>query len=342
MGNELQLPNEGKILLYQADNGNIMVDVFFESETFWMTQSDLSELFKVERSVITKHLSNIYKDGELLKEATCAKFAQVRFEGNRQVNRPIEYYNLDAIISVGYRVNSKKATQFRQWATNTLTEYILKGFILNDELLKNGKKFGKDYYDELLERIREIRASERRAYQKIADVFEQCSADYDPTSEETKLFYAFVQNKMHFAVTGQTAAEIVYDRADSEKPYMGLTTWKNSPHGKILKRDVAVAKNYLNKNEIDVLNRLVTSFIDFAELRALNRTIITMKEWLERTDEFLKFADKPSLQSSGTVTHEKALKKAIEEYDKFREKQDSEYISQFDIALEKYLNGDND
>jgi len=342
LGNELQLPNEGKILLYQADNGNIMVDVFFESETFWMTQSDLSELFKVERSVITKHLSNIYKDGELLKEATCAKFAQVRFEGNRQVNRPIEYYNLDAIISVGYRVNSKKATQFRQWATNTLTEYILKGFILNDELLKNGKKFGKDYYDELLERIREIRASERRAYQKIADVFEQCSADYDPTSEETKLFYAFVQNKMHFAVTGQTAAEIVYDRADSEKPYMGLTTWKNSPHGKILKRDVAVAKNYLNKNEIDVLNRLVTSFIDFAELRALNRTIITMKEWLERTDEFLKFADKPSLQSSGTVTHEKALKKAIEEYDKFREKQDSEYISQFDIALEKYLNGDND
>ena len=342
MDNELRLPNEGRILLYQTDNGNIMVDVFFENETFWMTQAALAELLNVERSVVTKHLSNIYSDGELSKEATCAKFAQVRLEGNRQVNRPIEYYNLDAIISVGYRVNSKKATQFRQWATATLKEYILKGFVLNDELLKNGKKFGVDYFDELLERIREIRASERRAYQKIADVFEQCSADYDPASEETKLFYAFVQNKMHFAVTGQTAAEIVYDRVDSEKPHMGLTTWKNSPHGKILKHDVTVAKNYLNKNEIDVLNRLVTAFIDFAELRSLNRTIVTMKDWLERTNEFLKFADKPALQSSGKVSREQAFKKAAEEYNKFREKQDREYISQFDIALEKYLNGNSD
>ncbi|MDR0692713.1 MAG: virulence RhuM family protein, partial [Prevotellaceae bacterium] len=201
------------------------------------------------------------------------------------------------------------------------------------------KKFGKDYFDELLERIREIRASERRAYQKIADIFEQCSADYDPTAETTRLFYAFVQNKMHYAVTGQTAAEIVYKRANSKKPYMGLTTWKNAPHGKVMKSDVAIAKNYLSKHEINLLNRLVTAFIDFAELRALNRKITTMQEWLDRTNEFLKFAEQPILKSAGQISHEQALKKAMEEYEIFREKQDHEYFSYFDSVLEKYLKG---
>ncbi|MDR0834502.1 MAG: virulence RhuM family protein [Candidatus Symbiothrix sp.] len=334
-----ELQQAGQILLYQTGDGQVSVDVVFENETFWMPQKNIAALFDVNIPAVSKHLKNIYDDEELAPDSTVSKMEIVQLEGNRQVNRSIECYNLDAIIAVGYRVNSRKATKFRQWATNTLKEYIIKGFVLNDELLKNGKKFGKDYFDELLERIREIRASERRAYQKIADIFEQCSADYDPTSEETKLFYAFVQNKMHFAVTGQTAAEIIYDRVDSEKPYMGLTTWKSSPHGKILKSDVGIAKNYLNQHEMDVLNRLVTTYIDFAELRALNRKVTTMQNWIDRTDEFLKFAEQPILRSAGNISHEQAIKKAAEEYGKFREKQDKQYISQFDRALDKYLKG---
>ena len=232
----------------------------FAEENFWMTQKTMGQLFDVDRSVITKHLKNIFTEGELNTEAVCANFAHTADDGKTYNTN---YYNLDAIIAVGYRVNSKKATQFRIWATQTLKEFILKGFVLNDDMLKNSRPFGKDYFDELLERIREIRASERRAYQKIADVFEQCSSDYNSNSEETKTFYAFVQNKMHYAITGKTAAEIIHDRADSEKPTMGLTNWKASPHGKIIKSDITVAKNYLNEKELDRLNRIITMYIDY-------------------------------------------------------------------------------
>ena len=226
------------------------MNVIFKDETFWMTQKAMSELFDVNSQAITKHIGNIFAEGELEKEATCSKMEQVQQEGKRQVRRQKDFYNLDMIIAVGYRVNSKKATRFRQWATKTLKEYITKGFVLNDDMLKNGRPFGKDYFDELLDRIREIRASERRAYQKITDVFEQCSYDYDKNSDITKAFYAFVQNKLHFAITGKTAAELVYERADAEKPAMGLTTWKDAPDGKVLKRDIGIAKNYLNEKEL--------------------------------------------------------------------------------------------
>lgn len=342
MDNSLQPQGAGNILLYQTEDGKVTVDVLFEGETVWLTQSQMATLFNTTKQNISLHINNAFKEGEISPEATVKESLTVQKEGQREISRRVKYYNLDVIISVGYRVKSLRGTQFRIWATEQLREYIIKGFVLNDELLKNGKKFGKDYFDELLERIREIRASERRAYQKIADVFEQCSADYDPSSEETKLFYAFVQNKMHYAVTGQTAAEIIYERADSAKPHMGLSTWKNSPSGKIMKSDVVIAKNYLNKHEISLMNRLVTAFIDFAELRALSRRIVTMREWLERTDEFLKFAEQPVLQSAGHTTHEQAIQKASREYAKFREQQDKEYFSPFDIELEKYLNDRDD
>jgi hypothetical protein len=264
----------------------------------------------------------------------------IQKEGGRQIVREVEFYNLDAVIAVGYRVNSVKATHFRIWATNTLREFMVKGFVLDDQMLKNGRAFGKDYFDELLEKIREIRASERRAYQKIADVFEQCSSDYQSNSGETQLFFKIVQNQLHFAVTGKTAAEIIHDRADSDKPFMGLTTWKNSPNGKILKSDVAVAKNYLNQQEVSKLNRLVGMFIDFAELRALNQQVMTMKDWLKQVEKFLNLTDQQILKHAGSVSQEKAFAKAHQEYDKFRPKQDQTYISDFDKDLVKYLKGD--
>lgn len=266
----------------------------------------------------------------------------VQIEGQREIMREVEVYNLDAVIAVGYRVNSIKATHFRVWATNTLREFIVKGFVLNDQMLKNGRGFGKDYFDELLEKIREIRASERRAYQKIADVFEQCSSDYQSSSEETRAFYQIVQNQLHFATTGKTAAEIVYQRADSEKPFMGLTTGKNSPQGKILKSDVVVAKNYLNQEEVSKLNRLVSMFIDFAELLALNQQIMTMKDWLKQVEKFLNFTDQQVLQHAGKISHDMAIAKASEEYEKYRVSQNREYLSDFDHAFVKYLKGSNE
>lgn len=278
---------EHEIILYQIEDTNICVNVIFKDETFWMTQKAMAELFDVNVPAVSKHLSNIFEDEELIKESTVSKMEIVQKEGNRNVKREQEFYNLDAIIAVGYRVNSKKATRFRQWATKTLKEYITKGFVLNDDMLKNGKPFGKDYFDELLERIREIRASERRAYQKITDVFEQCSYDYDKNSETTKNFYAFVQNKLHFAVTGKTAAELIYERADSEKHAMGLTTWKDAPNGKVLKRDIRIAKNYLNEKELSRLNRLVTMFIDYAELMAEDEILMSMQDWAAQTNQFL-------------------------------------------------------
>lgn len=331
---------EHEIVLYQVEDTNICVNVVFKDETFWMTQKAMAELFDVNVPAISKHLSNIFEEGELFKEATVSKMEIVQMEGNRKVKREPEFYNLDAIIAVGYRVNSKKATRFRQWATKTLKDYITKGFVLNDDMLKNGKPFGKDYFDELLERIREIRASERRAYQKITDVFEQCSYDYDKNSDITKAFYAFVQNKLHFAVTGKTAAELVYERVNAEKPAMGLTTWKDAPDGKILKRDISVAKNYLNEKELSRLNRLVTMFIDYGELMAEDEVLMSMQDWVEQTNQFLRNNRREVLEGKGKVSHDMAMKKAEKEYEIFRVKQDLEYVSEFDREVERYLKGE--
>lgn len=328
------------IVLYQIDGTNVCISVYFEDETFWLTTKAMAELFGVKSQAITKHLGNIYEEEELSREETCSKKEQVQIEGNREVKRNLDFYNLDAIIAVGYRVNSKKATKFRQWATKTLKEYITKGFVLNDDMLKNGKPFGKDYFDELLERIREIRASERRVYQKITDVFEQCSYDYDKNSEITRSFYSFVQNKLHFAVTDQTAAELIYDRADAKKATMGLTTWKNAPNGKILKRDIVVAKNYLNEKELSLLNRLVTMFIDYAELMAEDEVLMSMQDWVDITNQFLSNNRRKVLDDNGKISHEQAIEKAAKEYDIFRVRQDQEYVSEFDKQTEKYFKGE--
>ena len=336
----MQNSQEHEIVLYQIDDNNVCVSVIFKDETFWLSQNGMAELFGVNIPDISKHLSNIYSEGELEKNPTVSKMEIVQNEGGRFVRRKKDYYNLDAIIAVGYRVNSKKATRFRQWATRTLKEYITKGFVLNDEMLKNGKPFGRDYFDELLEKIREIRASERRAYQKIADVFEQCSYDYDKNSDTTKAFYAFVQNKLHYAVTGKTAAEIIYDRADAEKPTMGLTTWKGAPDGKILKRDITIAKNYLSEKELSRLNRLVTMFIDYAELMAEDEVLMSMQDWLDQTNRFLENNRRKVLDDRGRISHDDAIKKAEQEYETFRIRQDQEYISEFDRQTEKYLKGE--
>lgn len=330
---------QGEILLYHNNGEKEFVSVVFREETFWLTQSGMAELFDCTTDNISLHLKNIYAEEELTPEATTEKFSVVRQEGSRQVRRTLEHYNLDAIIAVGYRVNSKKATRFRQWATKTLKEYITKGFVLNDDMLKNGKPFGRDYFDELLERIREIRASERRAYQKIADVFEQCSYDYDKNSDTTKAFYAFVQNKLHFAVTGKTAAELIAERATLDSPTMGLTTWKGAPDGKILKSDTLVAKNYLNEKELSRLNRLVTMFIDYAELMAEDEQLMSMQDWLDETDRFLTNNRRKVLEGKGHVSREAAVKKVSDIYAEFRKKQDADYVSEFDKAFSRYLEG---
>lgn len=318
------------IVFYQTENADVVVNVVYKDETFWLSQKAMAALFDVNPQAITKHLSNIYEEQELVKDSTCSILEQVQKEGKRNVKRSVEFYNLDAIIAVGYRVNSKKATKFRQWATKILREYITKGFVLNEKLLKNGKQFGQDYFDELLEKIREIRASERRAYQKITDIFEQCSCDYDKDSETTKNFYAFVQNKLHFAVSGNTAAEIVYNRADSQKEHMGLTSWKNSPNGKIYKSDVTIAKNYLNEKEISRLNRLVTMFIDYAELQAEDGNLMKMQDCVDAVNMFLQSNRQKVLETKGKISHEQAIEKAHHEYEIFRVIQDREYISEFD------------
>ena len=337
MGNEMM--GQGEILLYSNGSDKEYVSVVFKDETFWLTQKAMAELFDVNVPAVSKHLQNIYEEQELSRDATISKMETVRQEGERQVKRTVDFYNLDAIIAVGYRVNSKKATRFRQWATKTLKEYIQKGFVLNDEMMKNGRPFGKDYFDELLERIREIRASERRAYQKIADVFEQCSYDYDKNSETTKAFYAFVQNKLHYAVTGMTAAELISERATLDSPTMGLTTGKGAPDGKILKSDTLVAKNYLNEKELAHLNRLVTMFIDYAELMAEDEQLMSMQDWLDETDRFLTNNRRKVLNSKGHISREAAAKKVGAIYEEFRKKQDAEYISEFDREMAKYLKG---
>ena len=333
----------GEILLYQNGAEKEVVNVVFHDENFWLTQKGMAELFGVKVPAISKHLKNIFLDEELDESMVVSKMEITTphgaIEGKTQTNEA-NFYNLDAIIAVGYRVNSKKATRFRQWATKTLKEYIQKGFVLNDEMMKNGRPFGKDYFDELLERIREIRASERRAYQKIADVFEQCSYDYDKNSETTKAFYAFVQNKLHYAVTGKTAAELISQRATLDSPTMGLTTWKGAPDGKILKSDTLVAKNYLNQKELSRLNRLVTMFIDYAELMAEDEQLMSMQDWLKETDRFLTNNRRQVLDGKGHISREAAVKKVSGIYEEFRKKQDAAYISEFDRQTEKYLKGE--
>ena len=338
-----EMVNGGEILLYQNGAEKEVVNVVFHDENFWLTQKGMAELFGVKVPAISKHLKNIFLDEELDETVVVSKMEITTphgaIEGKTQTNEA-NFYNLDAIIAVGYRVNSKKATRFRQWATKTLKEYIQKGFVLNDEMMKNGRPFGKDYFDELLERIREIRASERRAYQKIADVFEQCSYDYDKNSETTKAFYAFVQNKLHYAVTGKTAAELLSQRATLDSPTMGLTTWKGAPDGKILKSDTLVAKNYLNQKELSRLNRLVTMFIDYAELMAEDEQLMSMQDWLKETDRFLTNNRRQVLDGKGHISREAAVKKVSGIYEEFRKRQDADYISEFDRQTEKYLKGE--
>lgn len=326
-----------EVVLYQTDDGNVNVSVIYYDETFWLTQKAMAELFGVNVPIISKHLQNIYEDGELFKNSTISKMETVRIEGTRQVKRTLDYYNLDAIIAVGYRVNSIKATKFRQWATATLKEYMLKGFVLNDDMLKNGPKFGKDYFDELLEKIKEIRASERRFYQKITDIYAQCSYDYDPKSEITRTFFKTVQNKLLFAITGHTAPEIIHDRADSTKEHMGMQTWKNAPDGKILKSDVTVSKNYLSKEEMSGLNDIVNMYLDYAENQAKRNKLMSMNDWITKLDSFLQFNEYDLMENLGIVSREVADSLAIKEYEKYRVIQDNNYVSDFDEATKKYL-----
>jgi hypothetical protein len=323
-------------LLYNTPDGEVRIEVALEDETVWLTQKAMAELFGVVKSTISEHLSNIYETGELDKEATVRNFRTVQQEGERTVKRNLEYYNLDAIISVGYRVNSIQATHFRKWATKTLREFLVKGFVLDDERLKQGKTlFGKDYFDELLERIREIRASERRFYQKITDIYAQCSIDYDPNSEITQTFYKMVQNKLHWAISGHTAAELIAKRADAEKPNMGLTTWKRAPKGKILKRDISTAKNYLSEKELKSLNRIVTMYLDYAESQAERQNAMTMEDWIKKLDGFLEFNDYEILQDAGKVSAKVAKELAEKEYEKFRPIQDKAFESDFDKLIEE-------
>ncbi len=327
---------EQQILFYQSESGNVNLNVTFFNESFWLTQKNIAKLFRVEVPAISKHLANIYESYELKKEATISILETVQLEGKRNVKRNVEFYNLDAIIAVGYRVNSKQATQFRIWATNTLKEFIIKGFVLNDEMLKNGKPFGKDYFKELLERIRSIRASERRVYQQITDVFSECSIDYDKNSEITKNFYAFVQNKFHFAITGETAAEIIYKSVDKSKENLGLTTWKNSPDGRILKSDVLIAKNYLQEKDIKQLERTVSSYFDYIEGLIERENTFTMKQLAESVNKFLTFNEYKVLEGKGSISKLEADKKAIQAYDAFNKTQ--KIISDFDKYIKKLSN----
>ena len=329
-------PSGGEMLLYRSSDGDVRVECLFRDETIWLTQKAIAALFGAERSVVTKHLGNIFKEGELVEESVCAKFAHTAADGK---NYATKYYNLDAIIAVGYRVNSYQATQFRTWATKTLKEFITKGFVLDDERLKQGGQlFGKDYFDELLERIREIRASERRFYQKITDIY-ALAADYDKEAPITREFFASVQNKLHWAIAGKTAAETIAESADAQLPHMGLTTWKQAPDGKILKSDVAVAKNYLNEAHIKELNRIVSAYLDLAENNAQRGILMKMTDWAGFLDQFLELSRYPILQDKGKVSALEAKLKAEQEYEVFRKQQDHDYLSDFDREIKRLEGG---
>lgn len=329
------MPQSNDIIFYSSPSGNVRVEVFFKDETFWLNQKRMAELFGCSTDNISLHLKNIFKENELDPNSVTEEISATAADGK---NYKTKFYNLDAIIAVGYRVNSIQGTQFRIWATKTLKEFIIKGFVLDDERLKQGKRFGKDYFDELLERIREIRASERRFYLKITDIYEQCSIDYKKDAEITQTFFKTVQNKLHWATTGKTAAQIIKERASSAKPNMGLQTWKNSPTGKILKSDVAVAKNYLIEKEIKELERVVTMYLDYAENQAARQMPMKMAEWIFKLDAFLQFNEYQILQDAGKISHEVAKQLAEKEYEKFRVIQDKNFESDFEIALSKMAN----
>jgi len=330
-----------EILLYTTPNGKVKVEIYLQNETIWLSQQKIADLFGVHRSVVTKHIGNIFKSGELNEQVVCANFAHTAPHGalkGKTQETITKFYNLDVIISVGYRVNSSQATAFRIWATERLKEYIIKGFTMDDERLKNPNNiFGKDYFDEQLARIRDIRSSERRFYQKITDIYTQCSADYNVETQTTKAFFATVQNKLHWAITGQTAAELIASRVDSTKKNMGLTHWKNAPKGSIRKSDVGIAKNYLNEKELDGLNRIVTMYLDYAENQASKGVVMYMKDWIKKLEAFLQFNENEVLKHQGKVSHEIALALAENEFEKYRIIQDKLMVSDFDKEIKKRM-----
>jgi hypothetical protein len=324
-----------EFLLYTTPSGKVKVEIFLRDENLWLTQKRMADLFGVGIPAVNKHLKNIFESGELQEDSVISILEITADDGKKYSTK---FYNLDAIISVGYRVNSRQATHFRIWATQVLKEYIIKGFAMNDERLKNPNTiFGKDYFEEQLARIRDIRSSERRFYQKITDIYAQCSADYDPNEEITRQFFATVQNKLHWAIAGQTAAEIIYNRVNGEKPNMGLTNWKNSPKGAIRKTDVGIAKNYLNEKELDGLNRIVTMYLDYAEMQAQKGVVMYMEDWVGRLDAFLQFNEKDILQDSGKISHEVAVALAENEFEKYMVIKDRLLESDFDREVKKLL-----
>lgn len=327
-------PQNVDLILYRSPEGKTSVSLRYQDDTFWLQQKLIADLFGVDVRTVNEHIQNIYSSEELSPERTIRKFRIVQIEGNRDVARDIDFYNLDTIIAVGYRISSYQATRFRVWATETLREFIIKGFVLDDERLKQGKHFGKDYFDELLERIREIRASERRFYQKITDLY-ALSADYDKNAPITKDFFATVQNKLHWAVSGKTAAELIYETADAKKLYMGLTTWKNAPEGKILKTDTDTAKNYLSEEHVRELNGLVSAYLDLAENRTQRHILMKMEDWVKFLDQFLELSNYPILQDKGKVSALKAKLKAEQEFETYRKVQDKNYVSDFDREVKR-------
>ena len=329
---------DNQITVYQTPDGNINIEVLYANENIWLTQKRIAKLFDVDRSVVTKHLKNIFSDNELEEDSVCASFAHTAEDGKEYQTK---FYSLEAIIAVGYRVNSERGIQFRQWAISILQQYIHKGFAIDSNRFKHGSRFSTRYFDDLLEEIRDIRSSERMLYQKITDIY-ATSIDYTPKAEDTKQFFATVQNKLHFAITGQTAAEIVAERARSDKPNMGLTSWRKGPDGKIMPSDVAIAKNYLDKTELDHLNRIVTMYLDYAELQAVRNKPMYMKDWIEKLNAFLKFSEHEILTNAGQISHEVALALASKEYETFKKIQDANYISDFDKEVQRIREGKDD
>ena len=330
---EKLIGNEKNILFYNDEDGKIKVEVLLENEDVWLNTEAMAALFNIDRSGIVKHICNIYSDEELDENSTCAKIAQVQKEGTRDVKRIYPYYNLDMIISIGFRVNSKKAIKFRTWANKIIKDYMVQGFALNDERFMKARKSDQEYFKRLLERIKLIRTSERMFYQKITDIFAECSIDYDKNSDMAKTFYKTIQNKFHYAITGQTAAELVYNRVDSKKDNMGLTTWENSPDGKILKSDVNIAKNYLDEKEIKNLNNLVNLFLDIAENNAERNIAMYMNDWKNEVENALNVFHYDILEGKGKVSHKQAVEKAESEYEKYKVIQDNNYVSDFDRLL---------
>ena len=331
--NDKIIGNERNILFYNDEEGNMQIEVLLENEDVWLNTEALAKLFNIDRSGIVRHINNIYKDDELEENSTCAKIAQVKKEGKREVKRVYPYYNLDMIISIGFRVNSKKAIKFRTWANKIIKDYMIQGFALNDERFMKARKSDEEYFKRLLERIKLIRTSERMFYQKITDIFAECSIDYDKNSDIAQTFYKTIQNKFHFAITGQTAAEIVYNRADARKDNMGLTNWENSPDGKILKSDVVIAKNYLNEKEIKDLNNLVNLFLDIAENNAERNIPMYMNDWKNEVENALKVFHYEVLEGKGKISHKQAVNKAESEYEKYKIIQDKNYVSDFDKLI---------